>query len=142
MKVSLDNEYLFKEASEGIKIGCVHGFSDGRLHGFLVDKIKDIINDNTKAENVVTNFLKNLKIRWKRASRNRNYLINRNKHWLATKVYQSPLDETSAKELINTTPPTLVFATSRVLKKKEQPHLAKALSQVNTESPSTSSCNT
>ena len=76
----------------------------------------------------MTNFLKNLNIRWKRASRNRNYLINRNKHWLATKVYQSPLDETSAKELINTTPPT--------------PHLAKALSQVNTESPSTSSCNT
>ena len=136
--MSLDNEYLFNEASEGIKTGRVHGFSDGRLHGFLVDKIKDIINDNTKAETVVTNFLKNLKIRWKHASRNRNYLINRNKDWLATKVYQGPLVETSAKcrgrprsesfqessektkkrkteELVKTTPPRLVFAASRVL---------------------------
>lgn len=155
--MSLENEYLFNEASEGLKIGYIHGFTDGKLHGFLLVKIKDIVNNNTTAENVVTNFLKNLKIRWKRASRNRNYFVNRNKDWLTTKVYQSPSDEARAKcrgrprseslqessekttrrkteELANTTPQRLVYAASRVLKKRGQPQLAESFSQFNIES--------
>lgn len=84
--MSIDNEYLFNEASKEIKTGYIHSFSDGKLHGFLLGKIKDIVSDNTIAENVVTNFLKDLKIRCKRASRNLNYMLSRNKDWLATKV--------------------------------------------------------
>lgn len=163
--MSIDNEYLFNEASEGIRNGYIHSFNDGKLQGFLLEKINDIVSDNPIAENVVTNFLKNLKIRWKRANRNRKYLVSKNKEWLAIKVYQSPLVEASGRcrgrprsesfqessektkrrkteELVNKTPQRLVFAASRVLKMKGQTQLAKSLAQVDIENPSTSSCDT
>lgn len=64
---------------------------------FLLGKIKDIVNDSKTSEIIITNFLKNLKIRWKRANRNRNYLLNKKKDWLAPKVYEGSLDETRGK---------------------------------------------
>ena len=106
-KMSIDNEYLFNGASEGIRNGYIHSFNDGKLQGFLLEKINDIVSDNPIAENVVTNFLKNLKIRWKRANRNRKYFVSKNKEWLAIKVYQSPLVEASGRCRGPVTPDTI-----------------------------------
>ena len=58
--MDITNQYLFDEASEAIRNGYMHSFHDGKLHNFLLAKIKDIVSDDTIAGNIVINFFKKL----------------------------------------------------------------------------------
>ena len=164
MKMDITNQYLFDEASEAIRNGYMHSFHDGKLHNFLLGKIKDIVSDDTIAGNIVINFLKNLRLKWKTVNRNKNLFLSKYEGWLAVKVYKNPANETPKKsrgrpraesfqgssektkrrktaELVNITPQRLTYATSRVLRMEGQSRLAKSLAQISTENPSTSSEN-
>ena len=164
MKMDVTNQYLFNEASEAIKKGYMHSFHDGKLHNFLFGKIKETVSDDTLATNIVINFLKNLRIKWKTVNRTKKLFLSKYQGWLAVKVYQNTDNETHKKsrgrpraesfqgssektkrrkiaELVNISPQRLTYATSRVLRKEGQSRLAKSLAQISTENRSTSSEN-
>ena len=81
--MDVTNQYLFNEASEVIKNGYMHSFHDGKLHNFLLGKIKEIVSDDTIATNIVINFLKNLRIKWRSVNRTRKLFLSKYQGWHA-----------------------------------------------------------
>ena len=145
--MDLSNQVLFDELTKAVNEGILNGFSD---RGCIIHLEKFVentkLNFQTNPKTSVQIFVRNLRLKWKTAGRQRARFLNSYNEWLSKSAiavasnfstagrpnvsFGDASERTKKRKtsaLMCVSPPRLYFATSKVLQRQGHSRQAKAI---------------